>query len=217
MRSVSTSVDEYLAELHKALPGPRRKRADLLAEARDHLVDATEALEAEGLDRTAAERAAVADFGELSELVPAYTEELSIAHSRNTAALLLGVLLLQPLIWQPGLWSWNQDTTGPSELSVLLEHAIRWVGGTAIGGAVLAVLATSFGQRWAVVRQWGNRATAIFAMVSAVVVSIGGLAMSLAAGGPAGHLDLVPVSAFVLIPLSVVALQARRGLRLVRA
>lgn len=217
MVTVRTSVDDYLTSLGKALPGPRRKKADLLAEARDHLTDATEAFEADGLDRTAAERAAVADFGELSDVVPAYREELSVAHSRNTAALLLGVLLLQPLIWQPGLWAWNQDTTAPSELSVLLEHAIRWVGGTAIGGAVLAVLATSFGQRWAVVRQWGIRVTAIFAMVSAVVVSIGGLAMSLAAHGPAGSLDLVPVSAFVLIPLSVVALQARRGLRLVRA
>src|SRR5689334_17809125 len=149
MVTVSTSVDEYLTSLGKALPGPRRKKADLLAEARDHLTDATEAFEADGLDRTAAERAAVADFGELSDVVPAYREELSVAHSRNTAALLLGVMLLQPLIWQPGVWAWNQDVNGPSELSVLLEQVVRWIGGATIAGAVIAVLATSLGQRYA--------------------------------------------------------------------
>ncbi|GAA1708221.1 hypothetical protein GCM10009745_65160 [Kribbella yunnanensis] len=211
---MSTSVDDYLVGLTKALPGPRRKRADLLAEARDHLIDATEAFEAEGLDRTAAEQAATADFGDLSDVVPAYREELSVAQSLNTAALLLGVLMLQPLVWQPGMWGWNQDVVGPSELSVVLGHLVRWVGAAAIAGAVLAVLATSFGQRFAPVRRHGSHLTAVFAMVSAVVVSLGGLSMTIESGNTSGHLDLLPVTAFVLAPLFLVALQS---LRLVRA
>jgi len=214
MVTVSTSVDEYLTSLGKALPGPRRKKADLLAEARDHLTDATEAFEADGLDRTAAERAAVADFGELSDVVPAYREELSVAHSRNTAALLLGVMLLQPLIWQPGVWAWNQDVNGPSELSVLLEQVVRWIGGATIAGAVIAVLATSLGQRYAVVRRHGIRATAVFAFTSAIVVSLGGVSMTFESSKTSGHLDVVPVSAFVVVPLLLVAL---KSLRLVRA
>ncbi|TDC27211.1 permease prefix domain 1-containing protein [Kribbella albertanoniae] len=214
---MSTSVDDYLVGLTKALPGPRRKRADLLAEAHDHLIDATEAFEAEGLDRTAAEQAATADFGELSEVVPAYREELSVAQTRNTAALLLGVMILQPLIWQPGMWMWNQDVSGPTELSILLERLVRWTGGATIAGAVLAVLATSFGQRFAFVRQHGTQLIAMFALISAAVVSLGGVSMTVESGGPVGHIDVVPVSAFVLIPLAVVALQAYRGLRLVRA
>jgi len=214
MITVSTSVDEYLTSLGKALPGPRRKKADLLAEARDHLTDATEAFEADGLDRTAAERAAVADFGELSDVVPAYREELSVAHSRNTAALLLGVMLLQPLIWQPGVWAWNQDVNGPSELSVLLEQVVRWIGGVTIAGAVIAVLATSLGQRYAVVRRHGIRATAVFAFTSAIVVSLGGVSMTFESSKTSGHLDVVPVSAFVVVPLLLVAL---KSLRLVRA
>ncbi|WP_238161069.1 permease prefix domain 1-containing protein [Kribbella antibiotica] len=208
------AVDEYLAGLRKALPGPRRKRADLLAEARDHLVDATEAFEADGLTRTAAERAAVADFGRLSDVVPAYREELSVAQSRNTAALLFGVMILQPLIWQPGVWGWNQDLNGPSELSVLLEQLVRWIGGASIAGAVIAVLATNFGQRYAVVRQHGSRVTAVFALASAVIVSLGGVSMTLESSSTSGHLDVIPVSAFVVAPLLLVALQA---LRLVRA
>jgi hypothetical protein len=208
------SVDEYLLGLRKALPGPRRKKADLLAEARDHLIDATEVLEADGFDRTAAERAAVADFGELSDVVPAYREELAVAQSRNTAALLLGVMLLQPLIWQPGVWAWNQDVSGPSDLAVQLEHWVRWIGGLSIAGAVVAVLATGFGQRLGVVRRYGRRMTAVFAMGSAVVVSAGGVLMTLESSTTSGHLDVIPVSAFVLLPLSLVGAQA---LRLVRA
>ncbi|WP_405063109.1 permease prefix domain 1-containing protein [Kribbella sp. NBC_01505] len=214
---MSTSVDDYLVGLTKALPGPRRKKADLLAEARDHLTDATEALEADGLDRTAAERAAVADFGDLSDVVPAYREELAVAQSRITAALLFGVLILQPLIWQPGVWSWNQDLGGPSALSVILEHLIRWVGAFTIAGAVIALLATSLGQRFALVRQHGARMIAVFAIVSAVVVSLGGMSMTLEWSLASGRLDVIPVSAFVVVPLFLVGLQARRGLRLVRA
>ena len=122
--------------------------------------------------------------------------------------------MLQPLIWQHGVRAWNQDENGPSELSMILEALVRWTGGVAIAGAVIAVLATSFGQRYAVVRQHGRRATAVFAFASAVIVSLGGVSMTLESGNTSGHLDVIPVSVFVLAPLMLVALQS---LRLVRA
>ncbi|GAA0575113.1 permease prefix domain 1-containing protein [Kribbella sandramycini] len=214
---MSTAVDEYLHGLRKALPGPRRKKADLLAEARDHLIDATEAFEADGLDRDDAERAAVADFGDLSDVAPAYRQELSVAHSRQTAALLFVVMIVQPLVWQPGVWSWNEDVGGPTELSVFLEIVVRLIGSLSIVGAVIAVLATGFGQRFAVVRRHGARLTALLAIGSAIVVSLGGIAMTWESSSSSGQLDVLPVSAFVVVPLLLVGLQAGRGLRLVRA
>ncbi len=70
-RAGQTPVEIYLTELSRALQGPRRRRADLMAEARDSLEDATEAFEADGLDRYEAEQQAVADFGDLTRWFPA--------------------------------------------------------------------------------------------------------------------------------------------------
>jgi hypothetical protein len=56
-------IDGYLAELDRVLYGPRRVKADLLAEVRGGLIDAAEAHERAGLDPEAAERMAVANFG----------------------------------------------------------------------------------------------------------------------------------------------------------
>ena len=58
---VQDPVEPYLAELSRALAGPRRRKADLMAEARDSLVDATEAYEADGLRRGEAAERAVAE------------------------------------------------------------------------------------------------------------------------------------------------------------
>jgi hypothetical protein len=55
-------IDGYLAELDRVLYGPRRVKADLLAEVRGGLIDAAEAHERAGLEPEAAERMAVADF-----------------------------------------------------------------------------------------------------------------------------------------------------------
>lgn len=52
--------DAYIAGLGRALSGPGRKKADLLAETRDGLEDATEAMGADGLTRWEAEQQAVA-------------------------------------------------------------------------------------------------------------------------------------------------------------
>ena len=214
---VSTPVDEYLAALSKSLAGPRRRKADLLAEARDHLTDATEAFEADGLDREQAEREAVADFGELSEVAPGYRAELAISQSRRTAVLLFLALIIQPIVWQQGVWSWNQDPAGANALNDFLQSFVRTIGTLAIAGTVLAVIAAGVGLRHPVVREHVSRVTALFALTSATVISLIGVAMATTSGRPVGALDLAVVGSFVVLPLVFVGLQAGRCLRLARA
>ena len=215
--STLTPVDAYLTGLSRALPGPRRRKADLLAEARDHLADATEAFEAGGLDRDSAEREAVADFGELGEVVPGYRSELAVSQSRRTAMLLFLVLIMQPIVWQEGVWSWNQDPVEPNALNEFLQSLVRTIGMVTIAGAVLAVIAAGVGMRYPVVREHVSRATALFALASSVVISAIGVGMASTSTHRAALLDYAIVSGFVVLPLVVVGLQAGRCLRLARA
>jgi hypothetical protein len=215
--STLTPVDDYLIGLGRALPGPRRRKSDLLAEARDHLTDATEALQADGLSRQQAEREAVADFGELEEVVPGYRADLAVSQSRRTAVMLCMVLIAQPLVWKQGLWSWNQDPVDTSGLTVFLNNLVEIVGGLSMAGAALAVIAAGLGLRYPVVREHATRVTAHFALVSSVVISLIGISMASASSHPDGLLDFGAVGGFVVLPLVFVGLQARRCLTLSRA
>jgi hypothetical protein len=214
--STSTPVDEYLTALRQSLGGPRRRQADLLAEARDHLTDATEAFEADGLDREQAEREAVADFGELSEVVPGYRAELAVSQSRRTAMLLFAVLMAQPIVWLDGVWSWNNTPDQPNALNDVLHSLVQAVGGLSIAGAVLAVIATGIGQRFPLVRDHVSRVTAQFALVSAVVVGAIGVGMASLSPDRLDVPALSVVGVFVVLPLLVVSIQAGRCLRLAR-
>jgi hypothetical protein len=209
-------VDDYLYGLRRALPGPRRRKADLLAEARDHLVDATEAFEADGRDRVSAEREAVADFGELDEVVPGSRAELAVSQSRRTAFLLFAALIIQPIVWQEGVWSWNRDPVQESALNDFLQTLVRSVGMLTIGGAVLAVIAAGVGMRYPIVRDHVSRATSLFALATSVVISAIGVAMA-SSSAHVTLLDYAVVSGFVVLPLVFVGLQAGRTLRLARA
>lgn len=127
-----TPVESYLAELSRALSGPRRRKADLMAEAHDHLVDATEAFEADGLSRLDAEREAVHDFGDLRDVVPGYRAELGIAQGRRTAVMLCLVLLAQPIVWQEGVWAWTQHPETANAFAALMNQLVMVVGMLAI-------------------------------------------------------------------------------------
>ncbi|MGW6197564.1 permease prefix domain 1-containing protein [Kribbella sp. NPDC055110] len=210
-------IDEYLAALRKELWGPRRRKADLLAEARDHLTDATEAFEADGLDRYDAEKHAVAEFGTLEEVAPGYRADLAVSQSRRTAVLLFAALMIQPIVWREGVWSWNSGPDDPNPLNDVLQALVRNVGTVAIAGAVLAVLAAGIGLRYPFVRAHVTRVTTLFALVSAVTIAGIGIAMALTSPHSNGLLDLTVVGGFVVLPLVLVGQQAARGLRLARA
>ncbi|MCC5580394.1 hypothetical protein IMZ11_32725 [Microtetraspora sp. AC03309] len=92
-------IDDYVTGLARSLRGPWRVKRDLMAEARDGLVDATEALEADGLPRSEAERLAVEEFGAIGEIAPAYQEELAVGQGRRTALLLFLSVPLTTLMW----------------------------------------------------------------------------------------------------------------------
>ncbi|GAA1567553.1 hypothetical protein GCM10009804_25170 [Kribbella hippodromi] len=215
--SISTPVDVYLAALSGQLSGPRRRKADLLAEARDHLTDATEALEAGGLQRYDAEQEAVADFGELSEVVPGYRAELAITQSRRTAMMLLMALLIQPIVWQGGAWIWTHEPEQTSALNDFLQVLVRDVGGVVIAGAVLAVIGTGVGVRYPLVREHLSRVTALFTLAGSALIAAIGVAMASTSLQDRGLLAYAVVGTFVVLPLTFVSLQAKRCLRLARA
>jgi hypothetical protein len=210
-------IDEYLTALRKELRGPRRRKADLLAEARDHLTDATEAFEADGFERYDAETHAVADFGSIEDVAPGYRADLAISQSRRTAVLLFAALIIQPIVWLQGVWTWSQDTAAPAPLNGFLQELVRGVGFVVIVGAVLAVVAAGIGTRHPLIRDHVSRVTGVFSLVSATAVGLISLAMPVTSHSPIGPLDLAVVVGFVVLPLFLVALHAGRGLRLARS
>lgn len=213
----STPVDDYLAALSRELRGPRRRKADLLAEARDHLTDATEAFEADGLDRFEAEELAVDDFGAIEDVAPGYRADLAVSHSRRTAVSLFAALIIQPLVWRDDAWGRTPEMAAPNPVNDFLQTLVRSVGMVAIAGAVLMVIAAGIGLRHPIVREHISRITAQFALVNAVLVSVIGLGMASTGPHPPGVPAFGIVGVFVVLPLFFVAVQAARGLRLARA
>lgn len=210
-------IDEYLTALSKELRGPRRRKADLLAEARDHLIDATEAFEADGLERYDAEKHAVADFGSIEEVAPGYREELAISQSRRTAMMLLLALLIQPIVWQGGAWVWTSDETESTALNDLLQIVVRDIGGVVIAGAVLAVLGTGIGLRYPLIREHLSRVTALFTLAGSALIAAIGVTMTATSAHAPGLPAYGVVGTFVVLPLALVSVQAGRCLRLARA
>jgi hypothetical protein len=213
---VQDPVETYLAELSRALTGPRRRKADLMTEARDSLVDATEAYEADGLDSHQAAQQAVADFGDLAEVVPGYRSELGIAQGRRTAVLLLLVMLAQPIVWQEGVWAWNQHPDSDSPVVLFLNQLVMAAGVLSIAGGVLVLLATGIGLRHPAIRARAVPLTARFALASCASVSITALLLATASAfvGGTGAANLLVVGAFVVGPLLMVSRSAQRCLRL---
>ena len=204
-------IDQHVAMLDAALRGPRRSKADLLAEARDGLVDAADSYADQGLPRDAAERRAVEGFGSVRDVAPAYQAELDLSQGRRTALSMLVVLALQPLLWGPvqqGLGGAHGDA---GVWFARVDAVVGWLGAIAIIGAVLAALACGVGVRRLtgtrpVVRGIGGLtlvACAAFASVGVVLSALRGVD---------GWMDVLPLAAYLLLPLSGVASSARRCL-----
>jgi len=138
------AIDDFVAALGRRLRGPRRLKRDLLAEARDGLIDAAEALEAAGLGRAEAERRAVAEFGEVAEVAPGYRAELTARQGRHTAALVFLSVPATTLMWSE-LWRgypWDPASlTATPAWFLPLARLIDWLQiltGVAGGLALLA-------------------------------------------------------------------------------
>ncbi|TWD80577.1 hypothetical protein FB561_1659 [Kribbella amoyensis] len=214
--STADPVETYLDGLSRALSGPGRRKADLLAEARDSLVDATEAFESDGLSPANAKQQAVDDFGTLADVVPGYRAELGIAQGRRTALMLCLVMLAQPIVWKQGVWAWTQQPESPTAFIGIVNQLVMVVGSLAILGSVLALVGTGLGLRYPVVRDQATRVTALFALVSCVTVSVMSICLGLSSNELHGSAPggLLVVGTFVLLPLTIVGRSAARCLRL---
>lgn len=142
-------IDGYVAGLSERLRGPRRVRADLVAEARDSLSDAAEAYQAAGESPVEAQRRAVAEFGSYAEVVPDYQAELAVAQGRRTVlliALALPVLVvLAPLMWWHSPWTGNvQLPSGYTRLTVGFD--VLSIAGA--GLALLVLVGYGWGSRY---------------------------------------------------------------------
>lgn len=200
-------IDAYLTELGKALRGPRRAKSDLLAEARDHLTDATEQYEREGLKRPAAERAATREFGELAEIIPAYQAELGLSQGHRTALGTLFMSAAQPFVWGYA-FNWVSDNSANQQNDA--DNLVENLGGLTILLALLAVLAYRFGMRHPRIRTKLAQVTAIGALGACALLTSGSVLLTARTGG---YLTLLWTVTFVLIPAAWVATSANRCLR----
>lgn len=213
----SQTVDGYVAELRRALRGPRRATADLLTEARDGLVDAAEAYQGMGLSRTEAEHRAVLDFGEIRAIAPEYQAELGLTQARRTALLVCAVITGQTALaeyaWRTaaGAGTWNPPTA-----YAVLAGVVDWTSYL----TVLVGLLVAFGCRRGVrlIGVWAPlvRATGVGAIAVCAFFAVAGLALSafspLGLSLPAQPLGLAMIALSWSAPWAV-ALSGRRCLR----
>jgi hypothetical protein len=131
-------IDDFVDGLSVRLRGPRRVRADLVAEARDSLVDAAEAYRSRGLPPAEADRRALAEFGDYPDVVPDYQAELAVAQGRRTV-LLIAVALPLLVIAAPLMW-WRSPWSAQGQLPVNYARLTAGFDVLSVTGAALAVL-----------------------------------------------------------------------------
>jgi hypothetical protein len=142
-------IDAYVRQLDRALNGPGRIKADLLREVRDGLEDAATAYDDEAR--------ALAEFGAVSDVAPAFQAELAASATRSVAMRVVAAFgvgaFAANLMWQGAPWtgapppggfqvlSQIMDVTG-NGLAVLgaLGMAALWLRARAAGGVPLPVL-----------------------------------------------------------------------------
>jgi hypothetical protein len=132
-------VEDFLGGLSTRLVGPARAKRSLLAEARDGLLDATDAYVDAGLPPDEAARRAVADFGGYRAVVGSYQVELAASQGRRTA-LLVAVTMPAVLVASRLMWAGGHD--------LLLRHAFGVLQVTAAIMAVLTLLGYGWGSRY---------------------------------------------------------------------
>jgi hypothetical protein len=213
MEVVSTATTtrvNYLDSLAAALVGPRRVKRGLMQEARDHLDDATAAYVRAGYDEPDASARAVADFGSVDEVAPAFQTTLAVASSRRTALLLLAVLSVQPFVWDGPLNSSHGSPGGT--FYAVLDVGVEVVGGIMLAAAALLVLASGIGSRWIRDGRVLARVTGLVTIVSAVTLKLTGIAMTVVSYSLLAPQHWLLLLCFLVVPLSVAAASARRTL-----
>lgn len=200
-------IDGYVTELRRALTGPHGAKRDLVVEARDSLLDAADCFEAEGLDRPAAERRAVEEFGPVAEIAPAYQEELVALAGRRLAWLLFlsvpAVALLWALIWkvfphQIDDWARRPDWFVPIARAL---DIMQMTTGVVAGVLLLALRRGHNGRRI-------TRALALYTWATLGATLALSSLLVYGSHGPMGFSDYLPGTLISLVSYAVVGLQA---------
>ncbi len=140
------TIDAYLAELEQRLPRIGRRR--VLAEAQDHLRDSAARHRAVGLADSAAEAAAVDDFGPAQVVARRLAAEVAVRETRIAALVALGAVafFVFPLYvvpentLPPAPWAEK-----PRDIAVLQQVSVSlWL----VAGVLAAVSAALAWTRW---------------------------------------------------------------------
>jgi hypothetical protein len=203
-------IEAYVRELDAALQGPRARKADLLAEARDGLLDASEAYERGGLDADGAERRAIADFGPVTAIAPDYQVELGLSQGRRTALLTCVSLAAQPVIWRVLLPLAGYPSSSGTAAFTAVFHVVQGLGALSILVGLILAVVLGPGTRYVRAPARLIRGVGVFALVVCALFVVLGTLMSLL--GPDGHVwnGLPVLAALLYVPLMHVAFAGRR-------
>lgn len=211
-----SAIDAYLAELIGGLSGSPRHLRDIASETRSGLEELADEYRSRTTSREDAESLAVAEFGTVEILGPAFQEMLAIKESRHTALITTMVIAMQPLVW-----GYPYDlATGGTASQFGSVH-----GGLSIAVAAVGVAAATF-MLWALAishadgtasrrhialaRRVGRTAIAATVVIGMFGVALG--AVSMASTGPPTRVMAVWAIVFLFAPLALAARAARRAL-----
>ena len=218
------AIEDFVTDLARELPGPRRRRNDLLAELRGGLWDAADAYREAGLPAEDAERRAVLDCGTVAELAQEYRTELSAQCGRHAAALLTVTMLAGIVAWDL-VW----DDTGPSSVPAVVEtwsgvvDLAGFLGGLAAAACMVVLVWVS--RRWSGYRQADRAVRSVnwflvsSGLIANLVVLTGSVAMNVAMHERALTMFVhsLPVAVLGVGSQVVVYVQARALYQTVRA
>ncbi|UYM04492.1 permease prefix domain 1-containing protein [Solicola gregarius] len=207
------ALDSYVSELDAALRGPRHAKRDLVREAHDHLVDATEAYEADGALRAEAELRAVREFGSVRTVVPQYQAILSAGQSRRIGMWMLAAVIAQPFAWD--IWASLPDGQTVDRTGWLfhrLDDYVELIGIAAMAFAVLTVVGCGIGARYLGVRDWVLRLALTSVIVSSSLIVVMSAAM-LVIGGEPTLVGAAYTATVAWAPMSLLALAGIDALR----
>src|SRR4051812_21371549 len=155
----------------------------MVAEARDGLLDASEAYEKAGWDPDRAQRQAIGDFGPVSEIAPDYQVQLGLSQGRRTALLTCAALAAQPIAWRVLLPLIGQEDPPGSPAYEVVNRLVQCVGALAIAGGLVIALALGLGTRYLPEHRHMARVAGMFALAVCAVFAVLGSLMTVL--GPA--------------------------------
>lgn len=207
-------VTRYLRDLDARLVGPRRVRRGMVSEAGDHLSDAVDAYVRAGHEPLDSARMAVADFGSVDEVAPAFQTTLAVASARRTSWILIAILCVQPMLWDRGLMlGVDAGAAAPSGmLFTLLDHLVEYGGTLTVVAALACLFATGMGNRWHRAGRGIAKATALFALAVCLVLPLVSTALVLTVGATDVAMRFTYMTALLFLPLALAARSARNCL-----